>query len=309
MADPLSRDKYYTEHRIPKPNGGVRILHEPCEPLKTIQRKLAHSLRIWDSMPSSLAYKWKPVMSCYSKLKQAHGGTPFMMKVDIKDFFPSIKPNMVGQMTISNRGISYVIAETGIPIIELTTMTDRLPQGAPTSPIISNLIMRNIDIRMEKYMRRHHRFAYTRYADDIHMSLGRENIHNRSSFDKAYKFLMTVIYPHLKRMLRKKGMFLNYSKTRKMFKNSNKICALGMVLNERDKEGIGRKEYNRYRGWIHQILTRDHTQAEVDRLQGQLSHVYHVDPTIYNKLVADKYNAIIISILRAGSTRKIPEPV
>src|SRR5690606_38227468 len=88
-----------------------------------------------------------------------------ILKVDLKDFFPSINFNRVINVFLKagyTRDISFSLAR-------ICTLHNSLPQGAPTSPILSNLIIKRLDIRLEKLSKKL-KLNYTRYADDLTFS-------------------------------------------------------------------------------------------------------------------------------------------
>lgn len=149
----------YKTFKIPKGNGKFRIIEEPCPELKEAQHKiLAESLNRIRLFPHSHAFV--PGRNIVSAA-EPHVGKEFVACCDIVDFFPSIKASML--TTLVPATIEYI-----------DTVTydfgdgkgERLPQGAPTSPMLSNLYLNGFDsyisINAETLG-----CSYTRYADDL----------------------------------------------------------------------------------------------------------------------------------------------
>lgn len=158
-------DKKYTRFIIPKRRGGERIILEPNPGLKLIQHKLLQVL--------SYVYKPKPSVHgfvadrCITTNAAQHVKRKFVLNVDLEDFFPSINFGRVRGMFMAypyhfNDKVATVLAQ----ICSLHTC---LPQGSPTSPIISNMICAKMDSQLQK-MAQEHRCFYTRYADDLTFS-------------------------------------------------------------------------------------------------------------------------------------------
>lgn len=303
----------YTEHRIRKRNGGVRILNEPEERLKAVQKALANIMAQYDTHVCSIAYKKKMVTltgltrrqmqfgfmghnSCYGQLKERHAGKPFVLKMDIKDFFPSIKPHHVLEMTLRNKAVAtYLVGRYDIDIVKLTCMPNGLPQGAPTSPTISNLVMRKFDRFIEAYTLRKG-IGYTRYADDIVLSgLSRGLLIH----------MISVVAQQLKTI----GMRLNKAKTKLMDKRKNCQHALGVVLNV--NAGIGRKKYRKLRGWVNSVCCDESADREAfNKLVGYLCHVKHVDIQAYHRIYKDYADRLQIKARTVlGHPLNIPTPM
>ncbi len=157
--------KKYTSFDIPKKSGGTRTISAPVEGLVEIQRKLAsHFVKLYPN----LAY----VHGFVSGRSILTNATPHLNKrqvlnIDLQDFFPTITTNrIIGLLRARPFNFNNKVAST---IAGLTCYEGSLPQGAPTSPILSNMIC----LRMDKALRalcRRERITYSRYADDITFS-------------------------------------------------------------------------------------------------------------------------------------------
>ena len=123
--------------------------------------------------------------------------------MDIKDFFPSINKKRV--ISVFNyfgypHDISYALAS-------LCCLNDSLPQGAPTSPMLSNIISKRLDKRLEALSIKLE-MSYTRYVDDISFS-GRR--------------IPPVIINYIYKTIQEEGFQLNQSKTKLINRNRKKI--------------------------------------------------------------------------------------
>ena len=101
------------------------------------------------------------------QLAKRHIGQPIVLNIDVADFFPSIKISSIKKMFMQkpfsfNDELAHLLAL-------LTCYKGKLPQGAPTSPILSNFFLLRADLKIERIMKKRE-LNYTRYADDITLS-------------------------------------------------------------------------------------------------------------------------------------------
>jgi retron-type reverse transcriptase len=153
----------YNEVQIPKKRGGMRKLCVPDAATKSLQRKILHMVLMLLKTHDA-ATGFDPGVSIAHNAAM-HVGQAVVIKLDIKDFFPS---------TTSLRVEQYFLrigwnAEAAALLVRLVTYDGGLPQGAPTSPRLSNLVNYTLDCKIMDYVQRH-RGTYTRYADDITVS-------------------------------------------------------------------------------------------------------------------------------------------
>jgi RNA-directed DNA polymerase len=170
------KDKY-KEFYIPKRSGGQRVIHAPIDSLKLAQRRLAAVLEdCLLEIETGLGVRYRLAHGYRKKhsiLTNAavHCRQRYVFNFDLADFFPSIHFGRVRGFFISNRNFE-LHPNIALLIAQLTCHEAKLPQGAPTSPIISNLIGNILDIRLSK-LAKANGCAYTRYADDITISTSR----------------------------------------------------------------------------------------------------------------------------------------
>jgi hypothetical protein len=153
----------YTRHQIPKRSGGVREIHSPSAELKAVQRRilrrLLHGLRVH---PCATGFE-----RGHSIVSNAlpHAGKDVVIRLDLKDFFPSVRAERVRRYF---RFIGYD-DEAAELLTRLCTYEGSLPQGAPTSPRLSNLVSYRLDTRLAG-LAEGRGLSYSRYADDITLS-------------------------------------------------------------------------------------------------------------------------------------------
>lgn len=162
--------KGYTKFTIPKKNGDIRTISAPSTGLKIVQQKLNQILQA--------VYYTKASVHGFSKGKnivtntRMHSRQRYVLNVDLKDFFPSINFGRVrGLFMAKPYGLDPAVATV---LAQICCYKGALPQGAPTSPIVSNMICGKMDTQL-RLLAKQHRCMYTRYADDITFSTSVSN--------------------------------------------------------------------------------------------------------------------------------------
>ena len=203
-------DRHYVRRQIPKPSGGVRELSVPDPLLKHIQRQILRELLVHMPVsPYATAYRYGG-----GTLRNAapHVGKPCVLKLDIHHFFDSILYSAVKETAFP----AVIYAENlRVLLTMLCYERDRLPQGAPTSPCITNLLLRDFDGQVGAWCRAH-QIAYTRYCDDMTFS-----------GDFRREEVLRFVEPRL----RERGFFLNAAKT-KWLPADRRQTVTGLVVNQ-----------------------------------------------------------------------------
>ena len=155
---------HYHRAEVPKRDGGVRVLRVPDPVLKDIQRRIARVLLSGMPVsPHATAYRYGAGVV---ENARRHVGRPELLKLDILHFFDSIRYIQVKEAAFP----AEIYAE---PLRILLSMLcydrDVLPQGAPTSPWIANLVLRPFDEKLGAWCRARG-VVYTRYCDDLAFS-------------------------------------------------------------------------------------------------------------------------------------------
>ncbi len=162
VVNPETRYKTFT---IPKKSGGERVISTPITALKIIQWKLNQVLTaVYDVKPS--AHGFVPNKNIVTNAK-AHAGKRFVLNLDLKDFFPSVNFGRVRGLFMA---APYSLpAEVATVLAQICCHDNQLPQGAPTSPMVTNMLCTKMDSQLQR-LAKECRATYTRYADDITFS-------------------------------------------------------------------------------------------------------------------------------------------
>ena len=192
---------HYREFKIKKRSGGERTISAPYYSLKQVQGW------IYDNVLSEVpihrcAHGFRPKRSIFSNVNLHLRGND-LLKVDLKDFFPSIKKNRVVQVF---KKLGYA-KDVAFYLASICCQNEELPQGAPTSPVISNIVAIHMDTRLHN-LAKHFGFHYTRYADDIAFS-------GNSIPTRFIQYVISIIIEC--------GFEVNNKKVRLYHQNDNKI--------------------------------------------------------------------------------------
>lgn len=195
-------DKRYKVFKIPKKKGGYREIAAPANNLKLIQQKLNEILtNYYENFIASQVHGFCHNRSIVTNAKH-HLRKKYVLNIDLKDFFPSIHFGRVNGLFRSepfnfNDKISNILAN-------ICCHEGVLPQGSPTSPIITNFICKKLDKELQHLAKRNN-CKYTRYADDITISsnddifpdeialLKRDNSESFSKFKNLYPRINEII--------------------------------------------------------------------------------------------------------------------
>ena len=279
------RAPHYVTFAVPKRSGGERLIMAPKSRLKAIQRRL-NALLVARLPASEHAHGFVARRSVRSNA-QPHVGKAVVLHLDLKDFFPSLHFGRVRGLMIA-LGYGYPVAAT---LAALMTESPRqpviaggvryfppvgpraCPQGAPTSPGLSNAIVMKMDRRLAGLARRLG-FVYTRYADDLAFS-GDEPGHAH-----ALRCLA-------QRIVDDEGFALNHAKTRVLRRGTPQRIT-GVIVN--DVLGLSRQERRRMRAALHQAGRRARGAdgaPQIDaRLRGKLAYLKMLNPAQAARLMA-----------------------
>ncbi len=206
-----SLEKHYHTVYLPKSDGSKRKLSVPDLILKPVQKSIADNILIQYPI-SKYAKAYKPGSSI-QKNARPHVGKKKILKLDIEGFFDHILYSRVKDTVFYEEKYSESIR---ILLTMLCYYNDSLPQGAPTSPAITNIIMYDFDETVGAFCNEKN-IAYTRYCDDMTFS---------GCFDER------EIISFVKGELRKLGLFLKNRKTA-VVPATKRQCVTGIVVNEK----------------------------------------------------------------------------
>lgn len=275
-------DNSYINFEIPKKNGGVRKISAPNKRLKIIQKKLADKL--WESQEEF--FERNKVAHAFIKNKgivsnaRIHRNKKIVLNIDIEDFFPSFNFGRVYGFFKKDR--DFMLPDSVAKMVaQLTCYNGYLPQGAPTSPIVTNLICRIMDIRILKLARKY-KLDYTRYADDLTFST------NDKSFDEK----KVIFMKKLNNEIRRAGFNINKNKTRVQYENMRQIVT-GIVVNKKLNVPADYCKKTRAMAdnlYRHGVFYIDGKEGNINMLEGRFSFINQLDK--YNNSFEFKYKSI-----------------
>lgn len=266
-------DELYVFFEIPKKKEGVRSIHAPVEQLKNIQRKIAdalwkYQLDVWKSRDinpniSQAFIKGKGIITN----AQIHRNKRFVYNLDLENFFDSFHFGRVRGFFLKSYDYQFS-DDVATTIANLCCYKGKLPQGAPSSPIITNIICNVMDMRILKIAKKY-RLDYTRYADDLTFSTN----------DKKFLEIKEQFYRELGKEIERSGFKINEKKTRLQFRDSRQEVT-GVIVNK--KLNVNRDYYKKTRAMAHQLYTKgeffiDGEPGTINQLEGRFSFINQLD--------------------------------
>ncbi|MBB4274132.1 retron Ec67 family RNA-directed DNA polymerase/endonuclease [Rhizobium mongolense] len=278
----------YRAFEIPKKGGGFRLITAPEPRLRSIQRRLADLLLTIQQELEVQRTKSKGIVAAHGFKKslsiitnaRCHRGKSFVFNGDLKDFFPSMNFGRVYGFFLKNRDFE-LHPKVATVLAQIACFENRLPQGSPCSPVISNFIAGILDRHLSK-LAAENRCTYTRYADDLTFST------NEAIFPEQVARLVRgandkwVAGYELAGRVARSGFQINELKTRLQYRNSRQDVT-GLVVNE--KLNVPSEYYKLARAMCHHLFkdgtafrTIDGIKIPVsdERVRGILSHIHHV---------------------------------
>lgn len=265
-------DSYYNSFEISKKSGGVRKIDAPTQILKVIQRKLSRCLYNYHddilkehniNVNISHAFERKKGIISNAKI---HRNKRYILNVDLKDFFDCFHFGRVKGFFVSNEYFKLP-EEVATVIAQLTCYNGKLPQGAPTSPIITNYICNILDYKILSLAKKYH-LDYTRYADDLTFSTN----------DKKFVDNFDVFFKSLDSIITKNGFKINEKKTRLVFKDSRQTVT-GLIVNKRIN--VSNTYYKATRAMANSLYTKGEfyingEQGTLAQLEGRFTFINEI---------------------------------
>ncbi|CUV65815.1 RNA-directed DNA polymerase [Sulfurovum sp. enrichment culture clone C5] len=242
-----NRKKKYKRKNISKKSGGKRRLLIPPETTDKLQKKLNRILQTIYNAPNSVhafikSKENEEKKSIVSNAKQ-HVKKQIVINIDIKDFFDTINFGRVRGIFLA-KPIS--LDETlATKFAQLISYDNKLPQGASTSPIISNIICKKMDHNLIQFSKKHS-LTYSRYADDITFST------HKNSLDTDF------ILNEIEKIIVDNGFEINTLKTRIQLANQSQVVT-GLKVNQ--KVNVPRKYIRQVRSMLYSWKTEGIEEA------------------------------------------------
>ena len=240
---------------INKRSGGKRKLSIPNDDLKDVQRQLAKYIH------AQIGNKVHTCANAYVHGRgtvtnaRAHLGGSVLLKLDIKEFFPSIQKDQLHAILASVARDDVLVKR----LADLCYSEDGLPQGAPTSPLLSNLVLRRFDIALYRVCALAGA-KYTRYADDISISLSKDE-------SKKIGHLIKTVESEVAN----DGFKLNKDKIRVLRPHqAQRIC--GVTINSA-KSTISRKQRRVLRAAKHRQVNGRETSFTPEQIAGWEAYI------------------------------------
>lgn len=290
-TQPDERLRTYRHRWVPKPRGGSRLLEIPTPLLRRTQRKLLE-LVLNRVPPHPSVHGFRAGRSAVTNAAE-HCARAVVLRFDLADFFPSVAAGWVFGLF---RALGYPEPVVRLLVGLCTTRlshsawnarpnpatdssdyanwvrfnTRHLPQGAPTSPALANLIAYRLDRRLEG-LAKACAATYTRYADDLTFSGGED-------LRRAWKrFARRVVL-----IAAEEGFAVNRAKTRATGRATCQTVT-GMVVNVRPN--VPRADFDRLKAVLTNCVRRGPAGQNRDgvadfrsHLQGRVAHVAQVNP-------------------------------
>lgn len=202
-----SPENHYRSFRLKKRNGGFREILAPYPALLEMQYWIYNN--ILKKIPvSSYSHGFVAKKSIITNAK-IHLNQKELLKLDLKDFFPSININRIIYV-FKSLGYSNQVA---FYLASLCSYDGSLPQGAPTSPYLSNIIAKQLDKRLIS-LSKQYKLRYTRYADDLTFS---------------GTLIPAKLIEYISEIVNSEGFTVNQGKTR-LYKNGGKRIVTGISV-------------------------------------------------------------------------------
>lgn len=281
----------YKVYTIPKRTSGHRVIAHPSKALKKYQNAALKviSPRI-TSHTSSFAYRKNVGIKDNA---QKHSSNRYLLKMDFNDFFNSIEPDMFFS-ALRQKGVLISNAEkrTLTKLFFWNKANYSLEKlvlsvGAPSSPVVSNLVMYDFDEQLTYYCKSHS-ISYSRYADDITFSTNKKG--KLFQIPQVVKNLLGDIFQHRISINERKTVFSSKAHNRHI---------TGVTINNEGCLSIGRDRKRMISAMVHKFSLNQLELSDFTYLQGLLSFSSHIEPTFYKKLEI-KYGHSIINKLRKG---------
>jgi RNA-directed DNA polymerase len=263
------KEKYRT-FNISKKILGIRKITAPSYRINGIQRKLKLVLDIvYKPKPATHGFVLERSIITNARL---HKKRRYVLNIDLENFFPTIHFGRVRGLFMGN---PYKLNnEVATILAQLCCHEGVLPQGAPTSPIISNMICARLDAKLQQLAKKH-QCTYSRYADDITFST------NRSKFPSAFAHLSDIgqvdIGNELSSMIQENGFRVNSRKTRLQLKQQRQEVT-GLTVNR--YPNVQRRFIKQVRGMLH-AWDKYGLDSTAKRYYEKYAGIKYVDPKEY----------------------------
>lgn len=266
----------YKVYQIPKRSGGgFRTIAQPAKEVKQMQYWIIKN--VFPSLPvhqaASAYIKGKNIF----KNADAHSDKPYLLKLDFKNFFPSIKGDDFFKYSQTNNALSLSETDLHRLVRILFWLPERnndfqLSIGAPSSPFLSNTIMFEFDSHIFSYCYKNN-ISYTRYADDLAFSM--HDMEMRGEVLKKVEYVLASQPFPILRLNDRKTVFGS---------KAHRRLVTGLILTNNGNVSLGRNRKRRIRAQIHHLLQGKLSDEEKNNLRGMLAFARDVEPEFVERM-------------------------
>ncbi len=324
--------KSYKSFKIFKKNGGMRSIESPCRELKFLQSKLSvilqdciDEINLERNSVNKFSHGFRREHSIMTNA-YVHRNRRYVFNLDLEDFFGSINFGRVRGFLIKNKNFT-LNKQVSTVIAQLVCYKNVLPQGGPTSPVISNLIGHLLDIKLAS-LAYEAGCSYSRYADDITFSTNKNEFPNAIAIPELSDIHSWSCSKGLEKIIIRQGFKVNKSKTHMQYARSSQQVT-GLTVNKKVNVSSVYWRYTRamtshlFKHGVCYIKSSS-SLLSVAQLEGRLNYLYQVEQfnsdkmnnktikmssklQLYSEFVYYKnfYNPTLVSILTEGKTDKI----
>lgn len=286
-----SAPRRYKVFQIPKrASGQFREIAQPAKEVKALQYWVMDSVLSQFSVHQA-ATGYRQGQNIASNARpHVHGR--FLLKLDFRDFFPSLKARdfklfIAGRKTDLNDGEIEVLSRI-LFWKPKGTNEMRLSIGAPSSPLLSNILLADFDEQVTSFCS-DLGVVYTRYADDLSFSADIS-----SKLQQTEQMLMALC-----QSLQSPRLTVNTEKTVRVSKKKSRRVT-GLVLSNDAKVSLGRDQKRRIRANVHHFVTGKLSRQQCLELRGTLAYVNSVEPSFLVRM-REKYGSEAIRSIQTFS--------
>ncbi|MEN4563095.1 retron St85 family RNA-directed DNA polymerase [Pantoea agglomerans] len=285
---------HYKVYKIPKRSIGFRLIAQPTKKLKHIQKLIVDLLlnKVKVHKSATAYIKGKNI----SFNASIHKNSEYLLKLDLENFFNSIKPDMFFK-ELERQNIRLSNEDTAI--LEQFCFWNRskrkngalvLSVGAPSSPFISNVLMYTFDQELYEFCASK-KIAYSRYADDMTFSTKEKNV--LLSIHKHVDFLLIKYFS--------KNLRINDLKVVYSSKAHNRHVT-GVTLTNDNEISIGRDKKRLISAMVYNFKNNSLGLDDTHTLQGLIGYAFSIEPDFIKRLQA-KYGATILEDINKNLLR------
>lgn len=285
--------KYHTFSIDKSTSHSKRLIHVPNDELKGFMRQVNKLLLSGNFCFPASMYGYVQGKSIKQSVN-VHKDSQAFLKVDIKDFFDSCTYDFI-MKSMSEVYPFCMFMDYLALIVKACMLDDKLPQGAPTSPILSNIAMipfiYSINKKLEKASDENKCFNLTIYADDITISIFSKHKHN------LFRFWLKKALDIVRKTLEEKTpLKINTQKTRMCYMYRGKgVHLLGLTISHKHEVTIGNKRKQILKATIYSFLAdakngKRWSENKTQSMYGWVSYLRYIEPN-YVDSVIQKYNA------------------